>query len=461
MKTLYFKFAVTTIMIMILSGLLSFLLSNTYYQQSLKKQNDVKVTNFALEVSGFINNKHSNLNLDEYLNHVAALGYQIHIVNEQGDKQYFGTKFREKNLPLSAKEEVFADKVYHGILEFPHKTFVTGFFANESKNTVGVPFQFGDNEYALFIRPDIKLLFNEMHLLFGWMLIIALSLSVLLVLVSTLYLVRPISKLNQATKEIEDGNFSIALDIDRKDEIGTLAGSFQGMAKRLGALDNMRKEFTSNISHDIQSPLSNIKGYLNLLKSDSLSQKESKQYIHIVDSEINRLSNLTKQLLLLSSLDSKREFMECKTFNIAAQIKSVIKQYQWSLSEKDITLSYSLPETNIFGDPSLIYSVWENLLTNAIKYNKDNGEIDIQLKDSPTEVFVSVKDSGIGLNDAEIERIYDRFYRSDASRTPTIQGTGLGLAIVQSIVQMHDGNITVKSTKDKVTTFIITLPKKL
>src|SRR5699024_6950294 len=271
---------------------------------------------------------------------------------------------------------------------FPQETFVTGFFANELTNTIGVPLEHDNKQYALFIRPNIKLLFNEMHILFAWLLAFTIILSIVFVLIITKYLVDPISKLTTATNELSEGNFSIKLDIDREDEIGKLAKSFTNMAEQLEMLDEMKDEFISNVSHDIQSPLSNIKGYSNLLEKDTLSKDEKALYVSIINNEINRLSSLTKQLLLLASLDRGKGMLKEKTYDLSKQLKEIIFNHQWSIDEKGIMIGYSLPKTHIKGEPALLYNVWENLLTNAIKYNKENGSIDIEIIENEKNIKV-------------------------------------------------------------------------
>ncbi|MFE8695875.1 sensor histidine kinase [Cytobacillus sp. FJAT-53684] len=457
MRSLYSKFAVTTILIMFFSGLLSFLLTNIYYQYKLKEQNDSKMTNIAAEISGFLH-AHDGIDMNEYLNHLGSIGYQIYITDGDGMNEFFGAQFRDRDLAKEAVKSVLSGKVYHGIVHFPHKTFVTGFFANELKNTVGVALEYENKTYALFLRSDIKLLFSEMHIMFGWIVVGTILFSMIFVLISTKFLVNPISKLNNATRLIAEGDFGIKLNIHQRDEIGALALSFKKMANKLESVNDMRKEFISNISHDIQSPLSNIKGYMELLKTRNLAEEEA-QYIEVADSEVNRLSNLTKQLLQLSSIDSKKDLMDVKRFDVSEQIKAVVRQYQWNLSEKGIMMSYSLPETYIEGDPSLLYSVWENLLTNAIKYNVENGEIEIKIKEEASTIAISFKDTGIGVGKEELIRLYDRFYRVDSSRTRSVEGTGLGLSIVQSIVEMHKGEINVESQKGAGTIFTIFLQK--
>ncbi|MEH7111694.1 HAMP domain-containing sensor histidine kinase [Neobacillus niacini] len=460
MKTLYVKFVVIFIGILILSSILAFLISSAYYQQVLKPDNDEKITKIAQSVSTYID-AHPNINLDEYLDHISSIGYQMYLIDNLGEEGFWGAAFRDKSLSTSMIELVLNGNTYHGILNFPQETFVTGFFANELMNTIGVPFTYNERNYALFIRPDIKLLFNEMHYLFGWLLVLTILLSIIMVLFSTKYLVKPISKLTKATKSLSNGDFNVELDSTRHDELGELSNSFLRMARKLEQMDDVRKEFISNISHDIQSPLSNIKGYTKLLENESITMEDRWQYITIIHDEIRRLSNLTKQLVLLASLDRSDNFLKKKSFNVSEQIKELARNYQWLVSEKGIMLSYSLPDVYMFGDPSLLNTVWDNLLTNAIKYNRPDGSIEISLEDKEDSIIVRFKDTGIGLNHSEIERIFDRFYRADTSRTRTIEGTGLGLSIVWTIIKLHEGHIQVESKENVGTTFVVELPNNL
>ncbi|MBU8787781.1 MULTISPECIES: sensor histidine kinase [Bacillus] len=459
MRSLYVKFVMITIGIMILSGILAFFISNTYYQQKLKPYNDQKNTKIALNIAAFVD-KHPNMDLKDYLENLSVIGYQIYIVDDDGNETYFGAPFREKNLPTSAQKQVLNGNVFHGMLHFPKGTFVTGFFANELKNTIGVPLTHNGKTYALFLRPDIKLLFNEMHLLFGWMLALTILLSIVLVAFNTKYLIKPISTLTTATRSLSNGDFKVKLNIARRDELGKLSRSFMRMAEKLAQMDDMRKEFTSNISHDIQSPLSNIKGYTNLLEKESISREEREQYVSVINGEIKRISNLTKQLLLLASLDRNKDILKKKTFNVSQQIKELVRHFQWAMNEKGIMISYSLPDKEILGDPSLLNTVWDNLLTNAIKYNKPDGNIEITIEDAKHSIKVIFQDTGIGLSEKEKDRIFDRFYRADDSRTRAIEGTGLGLSIVSSIVKMHGGHIDVYSKEKEGTVFIVVLPVK-
>jgi signal transduction histidine kinase len=459
MKTLYVKFVVLTIGMMFISFIFSFILSNAYYQQKLKPYNDSKNTKVALDIASFVE-QHPQISLADYLKSISEVGYQICLVDEHGKRSFFGKSFRDKSLPLSIQEDVLGGRVFHGMLLFPQETFVTGFFADELKNTIGVPLKADGRSFALFIRPDIKFLFNEMHILFGWIFVIAITLTIIMVLIYTKYLVKPISTLTKATKSLANGDFNVEMEITRHDELGELSHSFLWMAKKLSQMDEMRKEFISNISHDIQSPLSNIKGYTSLLESEAISQEERIQYVSTINGEIRRLSTLTKQLLLLASLDRNEDMMKKKRYNAGQQLKELVRNYQWIVGEKEIMLSYSLTDIEIIGDPSLLNTVWDNLLSNAIKYNKPNGSIEISMEERADIVLVTFADTGIGMKNSEVDRIFERFYRADMARTRTVDGTGLGLSIAKTIVDLHGGHINVKSIENEGTAFIVELPKK-
>lgn len=459
MKSLYIKFVVVTIGIMLFSSVLAFALSNVYYQHNLKPENDAKITKIAESISSFAES-HPEIILSDYLKQTSSVGYQIYLVDEEGAETFFGATYRDTDLSDSVKYRVLEGETYHGILYFPSKLFVTGFFANELTNTIGVPLEHNGENFAVFIRPDIQLLFSEMHFLLAWMLVLTIIFSMILVVFSTKYLINPIRKLKEATNIVSKGQYTIKLNTSRNDELGDLAKSFSKMALKLSRADEQRKEFIANVSHDIQSPLSNIKGYTDLLAKSSLTLEERQQHSAVIGQEIDRLSSLTKQLLLLSTLDQGKSILTQKRFALDAQIKQVIRNVQWSIQEKRIMLSYDLENVQLYADPSLMYNVWDNLISNAIKYNRVDGSIEIGLKQVGECIQVHVKDSGIGMTDGESVRIFERFYRADSSRTRSIAGTGLGMSIVASIVSLHKGKVWIKDTSQEGTTIIVELPIK-
>ncbi|WP_336824941.1 HAMP domain-containing sensor histidine kinase [Sporosarcina sp. USHLN248] len=458
MKSLYGKFLSFTTGIMMTSALVAFLVVNTYYHQQLKSKNDEKNMNIATSLAHYIESDNA-ASLTDFFETQAAVGYKLYVVDEDGKAAFYGEPFRKQNLGKEPVELVLNGEQYHGMRDLKTETFMTGFFSDQLANTVGVPFEVDGKKYALFMRPNIKMLFTEVHFLLGGMVVVMAVFSLLSMLIVAKKLIEPITKLTAATKKVGEEQFTGTLDIHRKDEIGQLAHSFQKMTERLSENDRIRKEFISDVSHDFQSPLLNIKGYADLLKNEDLSKVNRKQYAAVIQSETERLSSLTKQLLLLTSLDQLSSPLHPKSFRLDEQIKETVRKYRWFSEEKEIAVSMELDEVAFTGDPAFLEKVWENLLSNALKYTEEKSAVDIILTDGEDQVKIEVRDEGIGIAQEHLPRVFDRFYRVDVSRTSKTEGTGLGLSIVQQVVQLHQGSVYIDSEKGVGTTFTIVLPK--
>ena len=341
---------------------------------------------------------------------------------------------------------------------FPSQTFMHGMFANELENSVGIPFHYNGENYGLFLRPNIELLVTEVHIIFIGMIVSMGLINLLAMLVIAKKIIRPIAQLTEATKQISRERYDLLLEVNRKDEIGQLAKSFNTMTKQLQENDQSRKEFISNVSHDFQSPLLNIQGYTDLLKSPSITEEERLSYMSRIETEAKRLSLLTNQLLLLTSLDQSNRRIKRSLFSLDQQLKSLSQKYYWRLEELGIELFYKTTPVQFHGDASLLETVWDNLFTNALKYNKPNGSIHIELEHFRDYVTILFKDTGIGIKEDELPHVFDRFYRADASRSK--EGTGLGLTIVNQIVGMHHGRIQISSVLGEGTEIRIMLPKR-
>lgn len=459
MKTLYRKFIFATLAILLISLIAGYLCANIIYNYNTKNKIDQHNVNIATEIVQNLNNMHdSPASFTKYLESIGNLGYQMYVVNTLGEEYYFGQPFKKNELPQEAMDVLTNQSIYHGMNSFTNKYLMMGHFSNDIRNTVGVPFKLGEEQYGLFIRPNNELLFSDMHRILVWFIAAVGVISLAGVVWFAKHLIRPITKLTKATHEITRENFTYALEIERNDEIGQLAKSFNLMQRHLQHNDEARKAFINNVSHDFQSPLMNIQGYAELLRSNSLSDTERNEYLQIIDDESKRLSNLTKQLLLLTSLDQKGYPMKYSFVQIDEQIKQAIRRHQWRLEEKEIEVSYKLPAIKLKADAELLNNVWENILTNAIKYNAHGGRIWIGMTDSEQEVVITFKDTGIGLTEEAASKVFDRFYRVDTARKK--DGTGLGLSIVQQIVKLHGGHIALESQPGMGSTFSIMLPYK-
>lgn len=443
---------------MLVSGLIAFLVSNMYYQIKLKSYNDQKITQITENVASFCEGN-SELNVDQYLGHISRLGYQIVLFDERKQSTYYGKPFQLNNLPSASIDQVMNGNIYHGIQQFPREAFVTGFFDDELRNTIGMPVDINGKRKALFLRPDIEYQFGEMRIFFAVLVALTIGFSVLFVLIGTYYVVKPIKNLTNATKLVAQGEYDLNLQVHRKDEIGKLARYFTQMARSVKSLDEMRQEFVSNVSHEIQSPLASIQGFSKTLQTEHLSSEKQKQYLSIIEKESQRLSVLSKQLLTLASLDKENGLIEKTTFDLAEQIKQAIFMSEWQWREKDLAIEMELPSTRIKADSRLLYQVWTNFITNSVKFTEPEGMISVKICHSnQTEVLVIIEDTGMGIPAKSIPHIFDRFYKVDKARKRNEHGTGLGLAIVKKIVELHEGSIRVISQEGKGTKFLIELP---
>lgn len=454
MKTLYSKFVWMTLLIMFASGTIGFMIVNTFYHQNLKEKNDEKNVEVANSIGELIES--SNLDsITPLLKSIGDTGYQIYIVSEEDEASFYGGDFRIREISDSIVEKVLNGEVYHGMREFPKETFITGYFSNELTNTVGVPFTYEDKRYALFQRPNIKFLFNEIHLLLGGLAGAMILISVIAMLFVAKRMIDPLTKLTIATNKIANEDFQVPILVNQRDEIGQLADSFRNMVKQLEASDRYKKEFIARVSHDFQTPLLNIQGYAALLKSGDLNSN----YAEIILKEAKRLSSVMKQLLLLTSLDQANTRTKKKLFQLDDQLKKVALKFRWLLDEKEISIQLQLKKVELLGDKEMLEYVWENLISNAIKYNHSPGEIQIEMTETTEYMQVIIQDTGIGNKKNNYGQWTERFYREDAARSTQIEGSGLGLAIVKEVIQSHNGMLSFESIEPHGTKVCVQLKK--
>lgn len=457
LPSLYLHIVVVTLFIIFLSGFLAFIATNVYYQVSLKESNDAKNTEIAKHIAALYETSQP-ANEQAFFSNIADMGFKLYITDGEGRGHFYGAPFRDTSISEKFVNRVLNGQVYHGMLHYPAKTFITGFFANEVRNTIGVPIQIHGETHALFMRPNLSTLFGEIRHLLAFLIVTTIILSIVLIVISTRYTVRPVVELTQASEKIAAGQYDIALNVHRRDEIGKLARSFTVMSSSLRRIEDMRKEFVANVSHEIQSPLTSIKGYAHQLLTKSLDQQEQQQYLRIIEDESSRLSRLSRQLLTLAFLDKDSDVLDVQSYDVGRQLRDVVRQTEWLWQEKDIMIDLQADDILYQGDDKLLYQVWENFLTNSIKYTPTGGMITIKLATEEQGIVVKITDDGIGISEEHMAKLFDRFYKVDESHGEDRQSSGLGLSIAQKIVRLHNGNIHVDSEPDEGTTFAIHLP---
>ncbi|HMB25634.1 MAG: sensor histidine kinase [Chloroflexota bacterium] len=264
-----------------------------------------------------------------------------------------------------------------------------------------------------------------------------------------------------ALERIARGDFSVRVADEFQDNpmVSKLTESINKMASELDQMENLRQEFISNVSHEIQSPLTSIRGFAQALENDKLSLEERQHYLKIIEMESTRLSRITEDLLKLASLESDRVRFEPHSYRLDKQVRSLILTCEPQWMEKKLDMDVALEEVQINADEDLLSQVWMNLLHNSIKFTPQAGSIKVRLSTRGDQVEFRISDTGIGISEEEQARIFERFYKADKSRTSANGGSGLGLSIAKKIVEMHKGIIKVESTVGNGTTFIISLPQ--
>lgn len=288
--------------------------------------------------------------------------------------------------------------------------------------------------------------------------IYSVVIGIALILVMASHIIKPLRKITEATKKIATGNLKVKVDIDRNDEIGKLAHNFNIMVDELNSIEYLRKDFISNISHELKTPIASIKGFTKLLAEDNLSKEEKEEYINIILEETDRLSNLSSNMLKLSKLEKQEIVTNKIEYRLDNQIRKAIIMLEEEINKKNIKISLDSSEILIYEDEDLIMEIWINLINNAIKYSNENGEIKVKIIEEEDKVKVAVQDNGIGIPKEKQERIFEKFYQVENSRAG--EGSGLGLAIVKRIVDLIKGEIDVESKEKQGTKITVSIPKE-
>ncbi|HIZ22837.1 MAG TPA: HAMP domain-containing histidine kinase [Candidatus Blautia faecigallinarum] len=275
------------------------------------------------------------------------------------------------------------------------------------------------------------------------------------------YIHRPLEQITKGASEYANGNLSYRIPVTSEDEMGYLANTLNYMSDKLNRNGEYQRKFISNVSHDFRSPLTSIKGYVNAMLDGTIPPQMQEKYLKIIAYESSRLEKLTQSLLTLNELDIQKRTMHMRRFDINEVIKTTAATFEGICTKRKILLELILSGKELYAraDMEQIQQVLYNLLDNAVKFSNDNSTIVLETTEKSGKIFVSIKDHGVGIPKESIPKIWERFYKTDASRGKDRKGTGLGLSIVKEIIHAHGQNINVISTPDVGTEFIFTLEK--
>ena len=461
-RSLYYKF----ILSYVIFGLLGFLVigffsSNATYEYLLQEKADLlydEANQLALDCSSVYGRTAPSLETVSHQLSILSpsLQSEIWVVDRDGMVTIDSEKGVREGLSVDFDPTALGNKNY-GIGNF-YGTFPYDVLSVSAPITGNYTI-YG---YVLIHMPISQIqasrdgLLNIVYLTFG--IIFILSLVILATFTLTVYF--PLKKITAGANEYASGNLEYRIQLSSHDEIGYLAETLNYMSDKLNQLEEYQKTFIANVSHDFRSPLTSIKGFLEAILDGTIPPEMHDKYLNRVITETERLNKLTQGMLTLNSLDSKGLHFRTN-FDINRVIKDTAATFEVVCSQKNLTFDLTFGDSiqMVYGELGKIQQVLYNLIDNAIKFSPDGSTIYIQAYPKHEKIFVSVKDTGIGIPKDSIKKIWERFYKTDLSRGKDKKGTGLGLSIVKEIIQAHGENIDVISTVGVGTEFIFSLPR--
>lgn len=450
------------ITMVILSGMFYIMFQNYYFAEREKLMIDegqeinAMLSEFAV----------GDINIDKWNQELSVIDRLINatiwIVDKEGliysqskytDKSWAGVTLSKDEIESILKGENVVKKGYFG-----------GRF-NQPVLTVGIPMKInGKIEGAIFMHASITEMNKTLMNIFFMMLLsvsVAFIIGFILISYASRRIARPLKEMSIASEKISKGDFSVRVKEDEDDEIGDLAKSFNIMARELEQMENIRKEFVANVSHELRSPLTSIQGYIDGIVDGTIPEDKIYYYLNIAQKETRRMARLIYELLDIAKMESGEFPLKISEFDINELIRIAVIKFENKISEKDLSVKVDFDEEKniVVADKDKIEQVLINLIDNAIKFSNVGGTIKIYTYGHDGKVEVSIKDNGKGISKEDKEHIWDRFYKADKSRS-TEEGTGLGLYIVRNIINAHNEEIWVESELGKGTMFVFTLKMK-
>lgn len=380
---------------------------------------------------------------------VDRLGY-VYMVSsdEYSNLKYTNIDVSESNMPTSNKME-YRKKLIKGNSDSKLGSYVKPLYSNEQLDG-----------YIIMID---KQPVNEKHtiiIIWASVILAVIIAAAIVKYFAELLVVKPIEEINNAAKRLAKGDVGERVEVVGDNEIWELAQSFNSMAQSIEESDNIRKEFISNVSHELRSPITSIKGFIGGILDGVIPRDKENYYLKIVYDEIDRLARLVNDLLDISAMESGKFNLSISEFDINQTISLCILNLESKIQAKGLNVKATFHENRCFaiGDRDRILQVVTNLLENAIKYSEDDGQIEVNISTKGEKIFVSIFNSGDTIDEEDAKHIWDRFYKSDKSRTNKIS-TGLGLPIVRLILSQHNQDVWVNNVEGKGVKFTFTLKR--
>ncbi len=339
-----------------------------------------------------------------------------------------------------------------------------GIYSDERFITVGVPVMgpSGTAYCAVFVSASAAWLdryTSDTMTIFGVTSLAVFIVSCIAMYFATKGITKPLVRMAAAAGQFSRGDFTMRINVKGDDEVAQLGRSFNEMATALSALENSRRSFVANVSHELKTPMTTIGGFIDGILDGTIPPEKHQHYLKIVSEEVGRLSRMVRAMLSLSRLDAGDMVIKPTEFDIRDILVQTVFSFEQKIDAKQLEIrGLDGPKCLVRADRDLLYQVVYNLIDNAVKFVNQDGYIAFDIQSGPDWTRVSIQNSGPGISRAELSSVFERFYKTDRSRGLDKSGVGLGLYIVKSVVQLHGGEINVHSTENEFTEFVFTIP---
>lgn len=470
------KYFLVTAIVIILSlaffiTLLSFFLSNYFAAENKEQLKDA-----CYSVSTITSNRDlSNENLVDVMEFMSPMltdfsDCEIVISNNSGSPIYCSCSLyhRDKScihtsqvVPDRMIEKVYSNSEFYEIGDFDGTLKDMYYIYGTSLNNKS-----GQNNAYVFAfskTSNIKALYSGLLRMF-----VTASFFTLIVIFFAVYytsysLTKPLTLMSEAARCMAKGDFTKRIPVNSDDEVGELAAAFNNMTDSLILLEGTRRSFVANVSHELKTPMTTISGFIDGMVDGTIPEEKRGEYLKIVSGEVKRLSRLVQSMLDLAKLESGEMKLNLSNVDLSSTIINIVIAQQQRIEKKNIDIKGldELDRISIKADIDLLHQVIYNLVDNAVKFTDKNGKIEFKVKSENKKTFVSIKNSGDGIDRADLPHIFERFYKTDRSRSAVKESTGLGLYIVKTIIDIHGGKISVRSVPGKYTEFEFYLPNEI
>ena len=359
---------------------------------------------------------------------------------------------------LETKSRIVKKGTFNG--EYPKKMLTVGYPIYYQGTRIG-------NAFLNMFLPEMQRTAMELIYVFILAALISMIFAFVMVYIQSMRISRPISRINSAVRDMAAGNFGKRVEVESNDEIGQLASSFNFMADSIEDLEKQRSGFVSDVSHELRTPMTSISGFVEGILDGTIPPEKHEYYLQIVLDESRRLTKLVNDMLEMSKMSSSEYKLDISEFDINELIRTCIIGLENRICDKnlDLNVDFKTEELKVLADKDSIKRVVLNIMDNAIKFSYPNTTMGISTWIEKRKVYVSIGNFGDGIDSADLSSIFNRFYKTDKSRTNEKSGAGLGLSLVKNIMVMHKQSIWVESvdakegSNAKYTKFTFTLEK--